>query len=104
MDKGSTHDAGTKAQIGVALKESYQNGTRKAPVTKLKEEKQDLQHQLDQMKVEMAALRAEVDALGVWKSSIQSVAARHRELLDKGSQKAGPAGDMCRDLLDVLCD
>ena len=97
-------DDETKKKISAGQRQAYETGARKAPVTLYKERWEDAQARLEKVEAELSSLRAEVDALKVWKSSIQSVAARHRELLDKGSQKAGPAGDMCRDLLDALCD
>jgi hypothetical protein len=57
---------------------------------------------MDKMEKELAEMRAELDELKRWKGRVQETASKHRDLMEKGARKDGPAGDMCRDLLDVL--
>ena len=95
-------DDETKRKIAEGQKGAYERGERKAPVTVYKEKWVDTQARLDKMEKERAEMRAELDELKRWKGRGQETAAKHRDLMEKGARKDGPAGDMCRDLLDVL--
>ena len=79
----------TKKKISAGQRQAYETGARKAPVTLYKERWEDAQARLEKVEAELSSLRAEVDALKVWKSSIQSVAARHRELSRQGLTERG---------------
>jgi predicted RNase H-like nuclease (RuvC/YqgF family) len=102
-------DESTRKKMSDAHRQSWDSGERQHPITKLKVQNLSLQERLDRvesevtdLRAEVADLRAEVAELRAWRERMQTAARRHSELMQKGAAKEGPAGDMCRDLLDAL--
>lgn len=91
----SKWDDETKEKIAAGVKQSWESGERKHPITKLKEEKASLQERLSQVELDVEKLKRR-DA------RIREVFKRHRELVDKGRKQA--EGNPIRSFMDDLME
>lgn len=92
-DKKWKVDEETRKKMSESHRQAWEKGERKAPVTKLKEEKTSLQEELADVKSRLARLERR-DA------RIREVFRRHREIVDKG--RKAPDGNPVRSFMDDL--
>ena len=88
-------DDETREKIAAGVKQSWETGERKHPITKLKEEKTTLTEELTDVKTRLSRLER-IEA------RVREVFRRHREVVDKG--RAQSEGHPIRSFMDDLMD
>jgi len=86
-------DDETKEKIAVGVKQSWESGERKHPITKLNEEKSSLRE-------ELTGVRAHLSRLERRDARIREVLGRHQDVVEKGRKQS--EGNPIRSFMDEL--
>ena len=96
-------DDETKEKIAAGVKQSWESGERKHPITKLKEEKATLTEELTDVKRRLTQVELDIERMKRREARVREVFRRHREVVDKGRKQAegGPIRSFMDDLMEA---
>lgn len=95
-DKKWKVDEETRKKMSESHRQAWEKGERKAPVTKLKEEKTSLQEELADVKARLTRLEEKF-------ARLEGVIQKHRGTIDEGQKRLKPGNDF-RSFLDDLTE
>lgn len=98
----SRWDDETKEKIAAGVKQSWETGERKHPITKLKEEKASMNEELTDVKGRLTKAELDIERMKRRDARIREVFRRHREVVDKGRKQ--PEGHPIRSFMDELME
>ena len=100
MRKGTKHSEETLALMSQKAKTTWDDA-KSGPVPRITPT-QSLRARLEASDREIQRLREELDELKAWRARITASIEKHRAGLERVAEKAGPGGEMCRDILDSI--